>query len=364
MVNQPSTGTTWDLAGNNDLDSRFLERGKLVGAAIRDARGADTDISPQNADGSIRWSPFAADGTWRDDMFAFRKTNGIWTLNTDSNEGFHLAGAFKEGDGPSSKPKIDNDDFMIIQNNYPFDSDIVSETLPFTFTGVETAKPLMRRLTNNLPLNDEDGNVLVELPGLLNAGWGKPLDADNIGRQVLLFRQRTISGRKILTASGYALAKLNDIGESKMDKKDSEARDLTFQPLPDGFFMGMQDGEYVPIIKWTWVAGDGWAYLAGLPVLANIAPVATAGSTGKASYVFADPTGPAPFTITSEKSTDAGATWSAATADSPGDVASDGTSTTVKVKSVTAGSTKFRAVVTGSNGLVTRTLASNAVTIS
>lgn len=367
MVNRPSTGTTWDAGGYGDVDNRFLEgRSKLVAVGIRDARGAATDLSPHNPDGSVRWSPFAQDNQIRGDLWAKKRINGVWQNNPDDNEGFEFVGAFKDGSGPSSKPKIDNDDFNIIQSMYPFDSTIVSQTLPFTFTPVETAKPLVRRLENNLPLNAEDGTNLVELPGALGAGWGSPVDSENIDRQVLLIRARSVAGKKLYTVDGYNLVRLSDVGEAKLgDKKDSAARDLTFQPLPDGLFMAMIDGAYRPIMKWTWSGGDGWTSLGGAPILDSSAPVATATTAGKATLAFPDPTGgDAPFVITAEFSVDAGVTWSAATLDGPGAVTSSAGTTTVKIKSLAAGSTLLRAVVTGDNGAVSRTAASNAITVS
>lgn len=367
-MSQPTTGTTWDAAGLGTIDNRFLERGKLVGALIRDARGSATDISPHNSDGSVRWSPFAQDGKWRDDLFAFKRVNGFWVTNTDTNEGFHLVGAFKEGDGPSQKPKIDNDKFAIVQSNHPFDVDIVSEELPFSFTGVETAKPLMRRLRNNLPLNGPNGEVLVEDPGFSNAGWAKPLDADNVDRQVLLVREKSVSGQKIRTVEGYALAKLTDMGESKKDKKDSEAAELTYEPLPDGYFMAMVDGEYRPIIKYIWVAGEGWTSLGGVPILDTDAPVATATTTGKATLAFDEATGPGdPFSYKGQKSTDGGTTWSDATPDGATWAAATqrvGSAVTLKFASLAAGSTKLRYVATGSNGATATSQASNTITVS
>ncbi|SHV45718.1 Uncharacterised protein [Mycobacteroides abscessus subsp. abscessus] len=102
-----------------------------------------------------------------------------------------------------------------------------------------------------------------------------------------------------------------------------------------------------------------------MPVLSATAPVATAGTTGKATIVFADPTGTGdPWTITAESTVDDGTTWLPAVLDTPGAVTSTGGSTTVKVKSVTAGSTKFRAKVVGTNGASAYTPKSNAVTIS
>ncbi len=259
----PSTGTTYDGAGFNDLDSRFLERGKLRQVLIRDARGSATDISPHNADGTVKWSPFALDGTWRGDLCAFTRQDGVWVATSGPNEGFHIAGAFKEGDGPSTKPNIKEDDFMILQSNFPFDSDVVEEGEPFSFTAVETAKPLIRRLRNNLPLNDSNGNALVELPGLPGAGWSRPLDADNVERQVLLVSEFKKGGLPVYTVDGYSLAKVSGIGTSKKDKRDSEAAELTYMPLPDGIFMAMVDGVYRPILRHTWVGGAGWAAMAG-----------------------------------------------------------------------------------------------------
>lgn len=260
----PAQGTTYDGAGFNDVDSRFLERGKLRQVLIRDARGSATDLSPHNDDGSVKWTPFAEDGTWRGDLVAFKRIDGIWAPNPDDAEGFHIAGAFKEGDGPSSKPNIREDDFMILQSNFPFDSDIVEEGEPFSFTAVETAKPLIRRLRNNLPLNAPDGTALVELPGQLNAGWSRPLDADNVERQVLLVSEFRKGGLPVYTVDAYNLAKTTGIGASKKDKRDSEAAELTYMPLPDGFFMAMVDGVYRPILRHTFVGGTGWVAMSGV----------------------------------------------------------------------------------------------------
>lgn len=257
----PATGTTFDGAGFNDVDSRFLERGKLRQVLIRDARGSATDLSPHNSDGSVKWSPFALDGTWRGDLCAYRRIDGVWGVNADNTQGFHIAGAFKESDGPSTKPNIREDDFMILQSNFPFDSDIVEEGEPFSFTAVETAKPLIRRLRNNLPLNDGNGNPLVELPGGIGAGWSRPLDADNVERQVLMVSEFKKGGLPVYTVDGYSLAKMTGIGPSKKDKRDSEAAELSYMPLPDGYFMAMVDGVYRPILRHTWVGGAGWVAL-------------------------------------------------------------------------------------------------------
>jgi hypothetical protein len=280
----PATGTTWDGAGFSLEDPRFLERGKLRALLIRDARGSSTNISPHTSAGAINWSPFATDGKWRGDLMAFVQTNGIWEANPSANEGFHLAGAFREGNGPQRKPSIKKDDFMIVQSNFPFDTDIVEEGEPFSFTAVETAKPLIRRLRYNLPLNAANGTALVEIPGGTNAGWSRPLDGDDVERQVLLVSEFKKGGLPVYTVDGYSLAKMVDIGNSKKDKKDSEAAELTYQPLPDGYFMAVVDGVYRPILTHTWVGGTGWMAIGS----ATISFLVTLGtqSTGTFTLTF------------------------------------------------------------------------------
>lgn len=257
-MTRPSTGTTFTAGGFNDVDNRFNEdRTGLLAVLIRDARGASTNISPHNEDGSVHWSPFATDGKLRDDLFAFKRDNGIWVPNDATNEGWHLAGAFSEGRGPSTKPSIDTDEQMIEQSNQPFDSVLTKEDEPFSFTAIETAKPFLRRLRNNLRLVDDNGNSLVETPGGVDVGWAKPIDADSIDRQALFVRARRRQGKTLFTVEGWACAKVSDIGTSRPGKK-GESAEITMRPLPDGYFMAHQDGEYMPVIKYTWVSGDAW----------------------------------------------------------------------------------------------------------
>lgn len=261
----PATGTTWKAGGFNDVDNTYLERGGKIAVLIRQARGAATNLSPHNEDGSTLWTPFALDGHLRDDLFAFRKTDGFWVENPDDNEGFHLLGAFKEGDGPSIKSDSSDDDYMIEQMNRPYDSDRVKESEPFTLTPVETLRPVLRRVRNTLPLLDDNGDNLVEYPGQPNTTFLTPLDYSPVNYQVLLIREFSKSPGKIQTVKAFDLAKVTKIGDSKMGKKDAEAADLTFTPLPSGFFMGVQDGEYQPIIKAEWIGGPGYSALYGSP---------------------------------------------------------------------------------------------------
>jgi hypothetical protein len=264
MPTQPTTGGTFTAAGFLNYDNRFLERGKLRAALIRDARGSVTDLSPLTSTGAYNFSPFAQDGTWRQDLLAFVRVGGVWGFNPNANQGFHIVGAFKEGDGPNTKPNFKNDNFMIIQSNFPYDADLVEEGEQFSFTAVETAKPVIRRLRNNLALNASNGAALVETPGvggLVGAGWSRPLTDVPIDRQVLLVSEFRKQGLPVYTVDGYSLVRLANLGPSKKDKKDSEAADMTWEPIPDGYFSATQDGVYQPILRYQWIGGTGWTAL-------------------------------------------------------------------------------------------------------
>lgn len=252
----PATGTEWKTGGFGDVDSTFLERGGLVAALIRDYRGADTDISPYdsvlNTDG---FTPFAQDGKPRDDLFAITRVDGVWTINQTANEGWWLLGAFGEKNGPERRPNTKNDDFMILQSNWPFDSDLVSEGETVRFTAVETLKPLLKRIRYNLPLTDSNGTILVEDVGVDGYGLGKPVEADLVERQLLILRKRSKAGKTVYTCDGYPLVKLTDIGNSKKDKTQADAAETTWTVLPDPYFV---DTDGTPLITYTWVGGDGW----------------------------------------------------------------------------------------------------------
>ena len=265
---QPPTGTTPAAGGYTDVDNRFQggHRTGLIAVLFRDAHGADTDISPHNSNGTVKWSPLAQDGQLRDDLFAFkREAGGFWVVNEDANEGWHLAGAFGEGKGPSTKPKIDTDDQAIEQTNWPFDSVITKQDEPFTFQALQNLQPAIMRLRNNLPLSASNGDLLVEAPGQPDAGYSQPLETDTIDRQFLLYGIRKRQGRYQFEVEAYDCTQLSDIGERTYGKKGTAA-ELTYKPIPSGFYMAMVDGEYKPVIKHTFVGGDAWAALYGSPV--------------------------------------------------------------------------------------------------
>jgi hypothetical protein len=355
-MTRPSTGVDWNTGGFGDTDSRFFIRGGRQAVCIRQNRGTLTDMSPAN------FTPFAQDGQLRNDLFAQVYMGGYWVTNPNPNLGFWLLGAFKEGTGPTEDPKLDKDDYMIEQSNRPYDTDIVKEDNMIKVTPVETLRPFLKRVRRNLPLLDNSGNIIVEDPGQTDVFWGTPVDTDFVDWQLLTLHARRKGGKDLVVARGFPLCKLVDKGTSKMDKKESDASDLSFEPVPDGLMVDLAGR---PIIDGEWVAGDGWTALGGVPVLSATPPVATPTTTGKATIAFADPTGTGdPWTYAVEKSVDAGATWTAAVKDDPGSTSSTGGTTTIKVKSLAAGATLLRAKVTGTNGATATTPSSNSITVT
>ena len=369
----PSTGTTWRGAGNAAVDNRFNNRGGLAAIGIRMNRGASTNISPWAYDGSgnvVRnWSPFALDGQMRDDLWATVRVNGEWVTNPDPNEGLWLIGALTEDGGAERAADVNNDNQMILQSNQPFDSDLTEESLSVNFTGVETLKPLLKRLRMNLALSDRNGNPIVEDPGTENFSLGKPVDNDGPEYQLFLFFARTKAGRSIYTCEAYSLVKLNNIGSFRRSKTDPDAGELGYMVLPDPYFVGKdpndpESDELIPIMYNEWVAGEGWTAIGGAPIFAAGAPVATPGSAGAASIVANIPTGAGdPFDITVESKTGAGSFIPhVPTSVTLGVPTSD--KMTLAVTGVTAGSVVFRVVATGTNGQTATSAQSTSVTIT
>lgn len=357
----PSTGTDWETGGFNDVDSRLFLRGGRQAVLIRQSRGSATDLSPAT------FSPAALDGSLRGDLFAQKRVSGQWITNPDANEGWLLLGAFKEGNGPSEESKLDNDDFMVEQLNQPYDSDIVKEDVMIKVTPVETLRPYIKNIRHNMPVLDESGNFILQDLGQLGAFWGTPIDTDPVEWQLLTLHARRKQGKTIVVVNGYPLCKVVDKGNTKMDKKDSDGSELSFKPLPDGI---MVDPDGRPILFGEWVLGDGWTALGGVPVLSSTPPVATPTTTGKATVALDDPTGTGdPFSFAVEKAVSPYTSWSAASPDgatyaTAGVVVSASGTTTIKVASVAAGATKFRVVITGTNGAITTSVPSNAATIT
>lgn len=267
----PATGTSWKAGGFAEVDSRFYSRGPLAAVLIRDNRGADTDISPYKAgtpNPVQNWSPFAQDGQLRDDLFAQIRVDGEWVVNETANEGWWLIGALDDKGGPERKGAIKHDDAMILQSNWPFDTDLTGEGLTISFTGVEVFKPALKRLRMNLPLSDTDGVAIVEDIGEDGFVLSKPVDAESIDRQLLLvFARRKAAGKMLYSVEGYPLARLTDIGNFKRSKTDADAASLTYTMLPDPYHVDIDpsdpvSGDLVQVLYSEWMGGDAWADMA------------------------------------------------------------------------------------------------------
>lgn len=359
----PEVGTDWISAGMDLRAPELLRRGTGVAVLARDARGTATDLSPHNPDGSMRWSPYAADMGLRDDLLQILKPSGYFQPNPDPNQGFVHLGPQKDGDGPSWKPKVTNDRFMILQDIEPYDTDITELEEPFSVTPVDTGTPWVQRLRNNNPFSDEDGNSLIEDVGKQNAVFARTSSSRNPGRQFLFFRVREWAGKPIYSCDVVTLAKWDDLGNSKMDKKDSEAAEISYLPVKDGITMAMIDGVYQPVKMYRIWGGSGYAALGGLPTFSATLPTATATTALSATLAFPEPTGPSdPWTYTAQQSTDDGVTWG--TAIEPEDVSVSSGTVTLTLTGLTAGASKLRAVATGSNGLSANSPASAEVTIT
>lgn len=368
----PSTGTSWRGGGFANVDNRFNQRGGLSAVLIRNNRGASTNISPWAAGSPPTpfWSPFAEDGTLRDDLFAVIRVNGEWITNPEPNEGFWLIGAMTEDGGPERAPSTKEDNQMILQSNMPFDTDLTEEGIVISFTGVETLKPMMKRIRMNLPLCDTDGNSIVEDPGAENFNIGKPVDADSQDWQIILLFARRKNGRFVYTAEGYSLAKLTNIGNFKRSKTTPDAGSLGFTVLPDSYFMGKDASdptaeELIPIFYCEWIAGDGWTAIGGAPVWpGTVTGTPTSGTV--VSLVAQDPTGAGdPFDVTALKSVSPFTVWTDATIGSvTPDTPTDGTSTYSITGLTTATAYKFKLVAEGTNGQTATTAVSASITTS
>jgi len=263
----PTTGIDWRDGGFGTVDNRFYMRGHLACVAVRDNRGSATNISPYTAGTSgpqLNWSPIAADGQLRSDLFADRLVNGNWFINTSPNEGFWRIGAFDERNGPERKGAIKHDDQMILQSNFPFDTDLTGEGITIQFTALEMLKPHMVRLRMNLPLADNAGISLVEDVGQPSYVVSKPVDADSIDRQVLCIFARKRPGGFVILVEAYPLVKLTDIGTLKGSKTDADAASLTFTALPDPFHTDLDNSvdpgvaQVIPAFYSQWIGGTAW----------------------------------------------------------------------------------------------------------
>lgn len=264
-MTQPVTGTTYKEGGFGTVDNRFFDRGPLACVAIRDSRGAATSLAPYAAGTppTLNFSPFAQDSELRDDLFAVSLVDGEWVVNGEANEGWWAVGAMEERGGPQRASDTKDDDAMILQSNWPFDTDLISQSKTIEFTAVEALRPLLIRLRMNLPISDADGVALVEDPGTADFVLSQPVDSEPIERQLLLIFARKKAGNYLYHVEGYPLVKLNNIGNYRRSKTDADAPSLSFRALPDPYHVDKDpsdptSGELVPALYSEWVGGPAW----------------------------------------------------------------------------------------------------------
>jgi hypothetical protein len=369
-MTQPTTGTTMQAGGYQSNDNRYFARGGLAAALIRDNRGLATSIAPYAAGTPpvYNWSPFAADGQLRADLFSYVLTNGVWTVNPNVNQGFWLIGAFEDKGGPERRPGVKHDDAMVLQSIFPFDSDLTGMAMAIQFNGVQMLSPLMRRLRMNLPLADNNGNNIVENPGApyVISRPTTTLDADY---QLILVFARLHQGAYIYTAEGYPLVRLDDIGNYKRDKSTSDSPNLGFSVLPDPFHVDIDPTNpasqvLVPALYSEWIAGPGWTQVGGVPVWIGNPPVATPVSTAGASVVAATPVGGgASITYTFQYQIAVAGVWPTTwTTITPTSITPSGGNTTFLLSSgIAAGTVRFQMIATGANGGAATSQYSNSI---
>lgn len=264
MAQEP-TGATWAGAGLADIDPRLSERGPLQGVIIRDYRGAATDISPFENDGStVKFSPLAADGKLHPNLLGARLVNGVWSVNPNPNLGFIFLGANTEDGGPERNANVENDDLYVLQAHYTYDSAVIRKGKTVAFTLVESLRPAVHALEYECPLNDPDtGELIVGDLGDPNYFVGSQLDPTQVDRQILLFFAKQTDAGPIYRIEPLPRVRLDDQGAKRRTKTDPDAVELTFQLLPDPYFtIPARDGAGVVAgFDGMWVGGSGWEAL-------------------------------------------------------------------------------------------------------
>lgn len=267
FLTQQAVGNTFQNAGYGIVDNRFYSRGPLAAVLIRDNNGANTNISPYVQGGSgpvLNWTPMAADGQLRTDLFADVQIAGEWYMNTAPNEGFWRIGAIDEKGGIERKSAVKHDDQMILQSLFSFDTDMTGKGKTVAFSGIEAFKPTMLRLKMNLPLAGATGISIVEDVGQPNYSLSQPVEPYDVNYQILLVFARPRPGGYIYSVEGYPLVKQTDLGAEKRSKTDADASSFTFTALPDPFHTNIDplnptSSQVVPAFWTQWIGGSAWS---------------------------------------------------------------------------------------------------------
>jgi len=261
MAQEP-TGATWAGAGLADIDSRLVERGPLQAIIIRDYRGAATDISPFENDGStVKFSPLAADGSINPNLLGAKLVNGVWSENPNPNLGFLYLGATAEDGNAERNPNVENDDLYVTQSIWAYDSAITRKGKTVTFTLVDTLKPVIHALEYENRINDPDtGEIIVPEIGTPNYFVGSRVDPVQIDRQILLFFAKQIEGLDLYRIEPLPRVRLDEQSAKSRSKTDPDQAEFTFQCLPDPYFTIPDDrgSGLVAGFDGVWIGGPAW----------------------------------------------------------------------------------------------------------
>lgn len=274
--------------------------------------------------------------------------------------GFYDVGSITEN-GVEFNPKFSTDEVKIWQSRKSQRTDITEDDEEVMFSCAETT-PLVDYLWRNLPI----GFTGVPLfPSLGTSGYSvaKPFYSDVVYRQLLIIGVDGSIGPNgqpeyvVELRPRVSLAKKN---KKQWAAKQVDVTELTYTTHVDPF-SGYDANTLRGGIVWL---DEGGPVVWPTP---QVAPVATATTTGKATITLAQPVSPnQPFTYAVTKSTD-GVNYTAATLDTTFNTVGYQTTAgvvTVKVTGVAAGATTFKVVATAANAAVGTSSASNSATIT
>lgn len=292
---QPATGVSFKAAGMAYLNSLLVNRGGRWSVAVRDYGGSLTNISP----GSDFVAPMAADGKWRDDLYAIVKNAaGRWVYNTAPNLGFYPLG-YVDPDGVERAPKIDSDPLEGLQSLDPVRVDMQKRDKTLQFTPMER-NFVVDALQFNLPLE----NVLERAATGDTYFAGESTDDFPLRRQALVFHEDRQGGLSVRHAFPFPRCVMTDLGAQKGNKKAADAAKFTLSREVDPWFV---DTDGTPLIDGRWTTGELWDQnqIPGL-TFTGTAPVATPTAATTASIVIPAPLGGAsPYTYSVAKSASA-----------------------------------------------------------
>jgi len=327
------TGQLWTslYQGNADNIRKWLYGSVLV-------RDWAADGSTELAD----FNPFDVGGDLASDLLDPAFPGGQW----------HEIGAIHEN-GVEFNPKYTTADVKIWQSRRTQRTDITQDDEEVMFTAAEST-PVIDILRNNLPLSS-----LAEV-GTTGYISTQPTTTDTVFRQLCVIG---VDGK--MSDADYIVEVRPRVSLTKKGKRTFNAKDIDSTEFTWETYIDPASGYAAR----TYRGGPLWAQEGG-PVIwptPQVAPVATAGTTGKATITLAQPVSHNdPFTYAVTKSTD-GITYTAATLDTTFNVVGYQTTSgtvTIKVTGVASGATTFKVVATASNGSTGTSVASNSVTIT